>query len=52
MTSAACAHVLVAGDYAQLRPVLFGFENRRLPLSGQIFEAVGLEQRLVELSTL
>ena len=44
--------LLVAGDDAQLRPVLFRREDRRLPLPRQILEAVGLKQRLVELTAL
>jgi hypothetical protein len=36
----------------QLRPVLFRLQDRRLPLPGQILEASGLEQRLVELAPL
>ena len=43
--------MLVAGDDAQLRPILLGLEDR-LPLPGQILEGGGLEQRLVELSAL
>jgi hypothetical protein len=39
------AHGSVAGDDAQLRPVLLRLQDRRLPLSGQILEAVGVEQR-------
>jgi hypothetical protein len=37
---------LVAGDYAQLRPVLLRLEDRRLPLAGSVLEAVGVEQYL------
>lgn len=44
--------MLVAGDYAQLRPVLLGIENRCLPFSGQIFEGTGVKYRLVKLPTL
>ena len=44
--------VLVASHDAQLRPVLLSLHDRRLPLPEQVFEAAGLEQRLVELSTL
>jgi hypothetical protein len=44
--------VLVARDDAELRAVLLGLQNRRPPLTGQIFEAVGVEQRLVELAPL
>ena len=43
---------LAASDYAELRPVLLRLEDRRLPLPGQVLKAAGLEQRLVELSTL
>ena len=41
-----------APDEAQLRPVLLRLQDRRLPLPRQILEGGGLEQRLVELSTL
>ena len=40
------------GDNAQPRPVLLRLGDRRLPLPGQILEAAGLEQRLVELAPL
>ncbi len=46
------AHELVAGDDAQLRPVLLGLEDRRLPLAGEILEAVRVDELLLELSTL
>jgi hypothetical protein len=36
----------------QLRPILLRLEDRRLPLPGQILEAVGIEQRLLELAPL
>jgi hypothetical protein len=36
----------------QVRPVLLCRENRRLPLTGQILEGIGVEGRLVELTTL
>jgi hypothetical protein len=36
----------------QLRPALLGLQHRRLPLAGQILEAVRLEQRLLELPPL
>jgi hypothetical protein len=39
-------------DEPQLRPILLRLQNRRLPLSRELLEARGLEQRLVELSTL
>jgi hypothetical protein len=41
-----------AGVSAQLRPVLLCLQDRRVPLPRQVLEAVGVEQRLVELSTL
>jgi len=44
--------VLVVGDDAQLRPALLRRHDRRLPLPRQVLEAGGLEQRLVELTTL
>ena len=44
--------VLVASGDAQLRPALLRLQDHRLPLARQVFEAVGLEQRPVELSTL
>jgi hypothetical protein len=37
---------------SQLRPVLFRLQDRRLPFAGQIFEDVGVEQRLSELAPL
>jgi hypothetical protein len=37
---------------AELRPVPFCLQDRRLPFPRQILEGGGLEQRLVELSTL
>ena len=37
---------------AQLSPILFRCENRRLPLPRQILEGGDLEQRLMEPSTL
>jgi hypothetical protein len=40
---------LSAADDAQLRPIVLGLEDRRLPLPWQVFEAVGIEQRLVKL---
>jgi hypothetical protein len=43
---------LVAADEPQLRPVLLCLKDRRLPLARQILEAGGLEQRLVELTSL
>jgi hypothetical protein len=36
----------------QFGPVLFRLEDRRLPLPGQILEAVGVEQRPMELAAL
>ena len=39
-------------DKPQLWPVLLCVEDRRLPLSGQVLEAVGVEQRLVEVASL
>jgi hypothetical protein len=36
----------------QLRPVLFRLQDRRLSLAGQVLEAVGVEQGLVELAAL
>ena len=39
-------------DQPQLRPVPLGLEDRRLPLPWQVVEAVGVEQRLVELAAL
>jgi hypothetical protein len=43
---------LVASGEAELRPVLFRLEDRRLPLPRQVLEALGVEQRLVELTPL
>jgi hypothetical protein len=43
---------LVAADDPQVRPVLFRLEDRRLPLPGQVLEAVGVEKSLVELPSL
>jgi hypothetical protein len=37
---------VVAADDPQVGPVLLGLQDRRLPLPGQILEAVGVEQRL------
>jgi hypothetical protein len=37
---------------AQLRLVLFGLDDRRLPLARQVLEFICLEQRLVELAPL
>jgi hypothetical protein len=41
-----------AADDPQLRPILLRPQDRRLPLTRQILEAVGVEQGLVELPTL
>jgi hypothetical protein len=41
-----------AVDDPELRPVLLGLENRRLSLARQIFEAVGVERPLLELTPL
>src|SRR5918995_1625313 len=43
--------LIFVGD-PQLRPVFFGLQDRRLPLPGQILEAVRVEHRLVELAPL
>jgi hypothetical protein len=43
---------LLAGDQPQLRPVPPRLEDRHPPLLRQFLEAVGLEQRLVELASL
>jgi hypothetical protein len=43
---------LAAVDDLQVWPVLFGFDDRRLPLSGQILKAFRIDQRLVKLATL
>jgi hypothetical protein len=42
------ARELVAADDPQVGRVLFCLQDRRLPLTGQILEGVGVEQRLVE----
>jgi hypothetical protein len=42
----------VAFNDTQLRPALLGLHDRRLPLARQVFEGVGVEQRLVELAPL
>ena len=39
-------------ERTQFRPVLLRADDRRLPLSGQILEAVRVEQRLLELAPL
>src|SRR5918995_3472645 len=39
-------------DNSRLRPVVLGLEYRRLPLARQVLEAVGGEQRVVELAPL
>jgi hypothetical protein len=46
------SRLLIASDDAELRTCRFGLEDRSLPLPGQALEAVGVEQRLVELSPL
>jgi hypothetical protein len=43
---------LVAGNDAQLRPVLFRLQDRRRPLARQTLEGGGFEQRIVELPAL
>jgi hypothetical protein len=43
---------LVASTNPQLRPVLLRDEDRCLPFAGQVLEAVGIEQRLVERAAL
>jgi hypothetical protein len=43
---------LVAAYHAEVRPALLRLEDRRLPLAGQVLEAVGVEQFLVKLASL
>jgi hypothetical protein len=43
---------LLAADKAEVRTRRFRLEYRCLPLPGQVFEHVGIEQRLVKLAPL
>jgi hypothetical protein len=43
---------LVGADDPQIGRVLFCLQDRRLPLAGQVLEALSVEQRLVELAAL
>jgi hypothetical protein len=43
---------LAAADDPQIGPVLLCLQDRRLPLAGQIFEGVRVEESLVELPAL
>jgi hypothetical protein len=51
-TYAAALCELVGSDDPQLRPALLRRQDRCLPFAGQVIEAVGVEQRLMELAPL